>query len=312
MICGLNRVLEYKVSNEFNAARVDAYLSAVSDELSRSRAAALAQSGAVFINGKTANKKDKVYENDCVSVNVPEPVEYDVLAQDIKLDIVYEDDSLIVINKPQNMVVHPAPGNYSGTLVNALMSHCRGNLSGINGVLRPGIVHRIDNDTSGLIIVAKNDDAHRFLAEQLKDRSLSRIYYALVNGNIKQDSATINQPIGRNEKDRKKMCVTNKNSREAVTDFTVLKRYGKYTLVKCKLHTGRTHQIRVHMAYIGHSVVGDKTYGIKKEEFKLNGQLLHAKQISFIHPATKKQMSFEVDLPDYFKEVLDKLKPMEQ
>ena len=304
MICGLNRVLEYKVSNEFNAARVDAYLSAVSDELSRSRAAALAQSGAVFINGKTANKKDKVYENDCV--------EYDVLAQDIKLDIVYEDDSLIVINKPQNMVVHPAPGNYSGTLVNALMSHCRGNLSGINGVLRPGIVHRIDKDTSGLIIVAKNDDAHRFLAEQLKDRSLSRIYYALVNGNIKQDSATINQPIGRNEKDRKKMCVTNKNSREAVTDFTVLKRYGKYTLVKCKLHTGRTHQIRVHMAYIGHSVVGDKTYGIKKEEFKLNGQLLHAKQISFIHPATKKQMSFEVDLPDYFKEVLDKLKPMEQ
>ena len=305
-------MLEYRVSNEFNAVRVDAYLSAVSDELSRSRAAALAQSGAVFINGKTANKKDKVYENDCVLVNVPEPVEYDVLAQDIKLDIVYEDDSLIVINKPQNMVVHPAPGNYSGTLVNALMSHCRGNLSGINGVLRPGIVHRIDKDTSGLIIVAKNDDAHRFLAEQLKDRSLSRIYYALVNGNIKQDSATINQPIGRNEKDRKKMCVTNKNSREAVTDFTVLKRYGKYTLVKCKLHTGRTHQIRVHMAYIGHSVVGDKTYGIKKEEFKLNGQLLHAKQISFIHPVTKKQMSFEVDLPDYFKEVLDKLKPMEQ
>lgn len=298
---------EFTVNEEETDSRVDAYLAKVCDIVSRSRAAALCEEGAVCINGKPANKKDKVKENDFVTMQLPELEQCDICPEDIALDIVYEDESVIVINKPQGMVVHPAPGNYTGTLVNALMYHCKDNLSGINGVMRPGIVHRIDKDTSGLLIVAKNDTAHRFLAQQLKDRSLSRIYTALVNGNIKTDFATINQPIGRNEKDRKKMCVTSKNSREAQTDFEVIKRYGKYTLVECRLRTGRTHQIRVHMAYIGHSVVGDKTYGIKKENFKLSGQLLHARKIKFIHPVTKEQMSFEAEMPQYFKDVLDKL-----
>lgn len=297
----------FTVEKEYENSRVDSYISLVCDLVSRSRAAALCEEGAVFINEKIANKKDKLKENDVVEVNIPDLEMCDIEPENIELDVVYEDDFLIVINKPQGMVVHPAPGNYSATLVNALMYHCKDNLSGINGVMRPGIVHRIDKDTSGLLIVAKNDEAHRFLAQQLKDRSLSRIYVALVNGNIKVDEGTVNQPIGRNEKDRKKMCVTQKNSREAVTDFKVLARYGKYTLVECKLRTGRTHQIRVHMAYIGHSVVGDKTYGIKKEIFKLDGQLLHARKIKFIHPHTKVEMSFEVDIPQYFKDVLTKL-----
>lgn len=288
--------------------RLDAFVGAVAPALSRSHAAKLIEQGNVTIADKVPDKKYKVQPGEEVRVVIPPAQEYSIAAQDIPLDIVYEDDWLLVINKPQGMVVHPAPGNYDGTLVNALMQHCKGSLSGINGVMRPGIVHRIDKDTSGLLLVAKNDEAHTFLSGQLKDRSLSREYAALVNGNIKQDALTLDYPIGRNPSDRKKMCVTTKNARDAVTHVTVRERFGRYTLVTCKLQTGRTHQIRVHMAYIGHSVVGDKTYGIKKEAFKLDGQLLHAQKIEFIHPATKEKMEFSAPLPGYFTKVLERLR----
>ncbi len=302
-------ILEFTVEEEHTGKRLDSYLADVCDRVSRSRVAKLIEDGCVKVSGK-ADKKYKVSVGEKIILTIPAPEMLNIESEDIKLDIVYEDKSLLVINKKQGMVVHPAAGNYTGTLVNALMHHCGDELSGINGVMRPGIVHRIDKDTSGLIIVAKDDDAHRFLSDQLKDRSLSRIYYALVNGNVKLDEGDINQPIGRSDKDRKKMCVTQKNSRDALTHFKVIERLGKYTLVECKLSTGRTHQIRVHMAYIGHSVVGDKTYGIKKESFKLEGQLLHAKKIKFIHPQTKEEMAFEVDLPDYFKDTIEKLRKL--
>ncbi len=297
-----------EVEEQFCGMRLDSFVSEVLENISRSHAVKLISDGCVLVNGKMADKKNKVSLGDVLEITIPEAKELDICEEDIDLDIIYEDEYLLVVNKKQGMVVHPAAGNYSGTLVNALMHHCKGQLSGINGVMRPGIVHRIDKDTSGLIIVAKNDEAHLFLSEQLKDRSLSRVYYALVNGNIKIDEGEINQPIGRNEKDRKKMCVTNKNSREALTRFEVIERFGRYTLVRCHLSTGRTHQIRVHMAYIGHSVVGDRTYGQKKDEFKLDGQLLHAKKIKFIHPKTKSGMEFEAPLPDYFENVLEKLR----
>lgn len=288
--------------------RLDSYISEHVQEISRSHGVKLIEDGLVSMNGRPANKKDKVESGDIIDIIMPQPVELDIAAEDIELDIVYEDEYLLVINKPQGMVVHPAVGNYTGTLVNALMNHCKGGLSGINGIMRPGIVHRIDKDTSGLLLVAKNDIAHMFLSEQLKDRSLSRVYLALVNGNIKQDEGSIDAPIGRNSTDRKKMGVTNKNAREAITHFTVLERFGKYTLVECRLQTGRTHQIRVHMAHIGHSVVGDRTYGAKKEAFSLNGQLLHAARIKFVHPKNMDHMEFGVDLPIHFQNVLGGLR----
>lgn len=292
------------VSEKDEGMRLDAYLGGAASPLSRSRVVRLIEEGLVTKNGQILGKKYKVSAGDQISVIIPPPREYSAKAQDILLDVVYEDDDVIVINKPQGMVVHPAPGNLDSTLVNALLKHCRGGLSGIGGVLRPGIVHRIDKDTSGLLVAAKNDAAHIFLSAQLSDRSLSREYAALVNGNIKQDALTLDYPIGRSPSDRKKMCVTAKNSREAVTYVTVRERFGKYTLVNCKLQTGRTHQIRVHMAYIGHSVVGDKTYGIKKEAFRLEGQLLHAQKIEFVHPKTRERMQFCAPLPDYFEKVL--------
>ncbi len=298
------------VTKEDEGKRLDVYIAESLDNLSRSHAAKLIEEGLVTKDETILNKKYKVCEDDVIQIIVPQPQEYNIEAQDIELDVVYEDKDLLVINKKQGMVVHPAPGNYDGTLVNALMKHCEGSLSGINGVMRPGIVHRIDKDTSGLLIVAKNDEAHTFLSAQLADRSLSREYYALVNGNIKEDELTLDFPIGRNPNDRKKMCVTTKNARDAKTFVTVLERFGRYTLVKCKLQTGRTHQIRVHMAHIAHSVVGDKTYGIKKEAFKLEGQLLHAKRIEFIHPRSKEKMEFSCELPDYFEDVLKKLRKM--
>ncbi len=307
----MSDVFYLTVTEDLAGERLDLYLSKEVSEISRSRAASLIEDGFVKLKNGKADKKYKVKAGEEIELTLPEPEPLEVVSEDIKLDIVYEDDYLLVINKEQGMVVHPAVGNFSGTLVNALMHHCADTLSGINGVLRPGIVHRIDKDTSGLIIVAKNDEAHKFLSEQLKDRSLSRVYWALLNGNLKEDTGRINQPIGRSDKDRKKMCVTKKNSRDAQTDFTVLERYGRYTLTECRLKTGRTHQIRVHMAHIGHSVVGDKTYGIKKEAFKLQGQLLHAKKIKFIHPKTREEMEFEVPLPDYFEEVLTKLRKAE-
>lgn len=296
------------VENEQVGMRLDAFIAQQIEDVSRSYGVKLIESGRVTLCGAPLNKKYILKSGDEIDVEIPEPENTTVAAEDIPLDIVYEDDELLVIHKKQGMVVHPGAGNTSGTLVNALLHYCKDSLSGIGGVLRPGIVHRIDKDTSGLLIVAKNDAAHRMLSEQLKDRSLSRTYYAIVNGNIKEDDLHIDLPIGRSPSDRKKMCVTTKNSREAITHVAVLERYGKYTLVACKLKTGRTHQIRVHLSYLGHSIVGDPVYGLKKEPFKLNGQLLHAKHIRFLHPTNGREMEFEAPLPDYFTDTLEKIR----
>ena len=276
-------------------------------DISRNYAANLCEEKLVEVNGKAVEKKHKLKIGDTVKINLPEPENIEVVPEDIKLDIVYEDNDVIVVNKPKGMVVHPAPGNTSGTLVNALMYHCKDNLSAINGVIRPGIVHRIDKDTSGLLVVAKNNEAHLKLAEQLKSRKALRRYTALVNGNIKEDEFTIDKPIARHPNDRKKMAVVY-GGREAVTHVKVLERFGRYTLVECRLETGRTHQIRVHMASIGHSIVGDKTYGTAKEKFNLSGQLLHAETIGFEHPSSGKLMEFTSEIPDDFANVLEILR----
>ena len=288
--------------------RCDTYIAENVPFVTRSFAKHLFESGAVTVNGKQVKASFKLSEGDKIELELPEPKPLEAKAQNIPLDIVYEDDDVLVIDKPRGMVVHPAAGNEDGTLVNAVLYHCGGKLSGINGVLRPGIVHRIDKDTTGLLVVAKNDNAHLSLTNQLSDRSLSRTYYAIVHGNITEDSGTVSAPVARSEHDRKKMAVTHKNGKEAVTDFTVLERFGKYTLVRCKLRTGRTHQIRVHMRHIGHPILGDKTYGVKKEEFSLSGQLLHAGEIGFIHPRTGEHVSFTSPLPVDFKDTLDKIR----
>lgn len=287
--------------------RIDVYISGLIEDMSRSSIQKLISEGNVTVNSKQIKSNYKVKLNDVINVIIPEPEVLDIAAEDIPLEIVYEDDDLAVINKAQGMVVHPAPGHYSGTLVNGLMYHLK-NLSSINGVLRPGIVHRLDMNTSGLMLVAKNDKSHNFIAKCLKEHSINRIYYALVEGNVKEDSGTIDAPLGRSEKDRKKYTVTYKNSKNAVTNFWVVERYGIYTLVKCKLETGRTHQIRVHMKHIGHPVVGDDVYGSKKDKFGLTGQLLHSKSVGFIHPTTGEYMEFDSNLPDYFVKVLNKVK----
>ena len=289
------------------AMRADKYISENVEAISRSYVKNLFDEGKIKVNGVVKSASYKLKAGDVIEFSVPEPEEIEAIPEDIPLDIVFEDDNLLVINKPRGMVVHPAPGNSSGTLVNAVLFHCKGNLSGINGHFRPGIVHRIDKDTTGLLVVAKTNEAHLFLSDQLGDRSLSREYYALVHGNIKEDTGTIDAPIARSDNDRKKMAVTYKNSREAVTDFFVEKRFGLYTLVRCKLRTGRTHQIRVHMKHIGHPIVGDKTYGVKKEEFSRQGQLLHAGKIGFIHPVTKEKVYYSVPLPEDFEKVLNLL-----
>lgn len=286
--------------------RLDKYISEHT-ELSRSYAAKLAEEGLVIVNGSTADKKCKLKGGERIEISVPEPETLEALPQDIPVDIVYEDDQLIVVNKPQGMVVHPAPGNPDGTLVNGLLYHC--SLSGINGVIRPGIVHRIDKDTSGLLVVAKTNAAHESLAAQLKERKALRRYYCIVNGNIREDEGVIDKPIGRHPIDRKRMAVID-GGREAVTHYRVLERFKGYCLVECTLETGRTHQIRVHMSYIGHSIVGDPVYGIKKERFKTNGQLLHAKTIGFVHPTTGELMEFDSELPDYFADILEKLRKL--
>ena len=286
--------------------RLDKFISGNSD-ISRSYAAKLCEDGLVTLGSKPLAKKYKITGGEEITIELPEPEEMTAEPEDIPLDIVYEDDDVIVVNKPQGMCVHPAVGNEHGTLVNGLMYHCKGSLSAINGVIRPGIVHRIDKDTSGLLICAKNNEAHLKLSEQLKERKAMRKYIALVNGNIKEDSGTINKPIARHPIDRKKMAVV-QGGREAVTHFNVLERFGKYTLVECILETGRTHQIRVHMASIGHSIVGDPLYGIKKEKFSLNGQLLHAKTIGFIHPKTGEMMEFTSELPEHFTNIIEKLR----
>ena len=286
--------------------RLDKFIADNSD-ISRSYAAKLCEDGLVKSGDKTLAKKYKITGKEEIMIDIPEPEELSIEPEDIPLDIVYEDSDVIVINKPQGLCVHPAPGNESGTLVNGLVYHCGNELSAINGVIRPGIVHRIDKDTSGLLIVAKNDKAHLMLSAQLKERKAMRKYVALVNGNIKEDSGTINKPIARNPVDRKKMAIV-QGGREAVTHFNVLERFGQYTLLECILETGRTHQIRVHLTSIGHSIVGDPLYGIKKEKFNLKGQLLHAKTIGFIHPTTGEMMEFSSDIPDYFQNIIEKLR----
>ncbi len=295
------------IKDRSEECRADVFVSEHSGEVSRSYAKKLFDKELVRVNGRLAKGSLKLKVGDEVEFCIPEAEPIEAEAENIPLDVVYEDESVLVINKPRGMVVHPAAGNEKGTLVNAVLYHCGESLSGINGSMRPGIVHRIDKDTTGLLVVAKNDRAHKLLADQLADRSLSRIYYTLVNGNIKEDEGTVSAPIDRSSKDRKKMAVCS-DGRQAVTDFTVLERFGDYTFVKCKLRTGRTHQIRVHMKHIGHSVVGDKAYGIKNERFALKGQLLHAGEISFIHPDTGKTASFSCRLPDDFCNVLEILR----
>lgn len=292
----------------------------VSEEgaVTRSFAVKLIENGSVLVNGKISNKKYALREGDIVDIDIPEPEEYEAKPENIPLDIVYEDKSVIVINKPSGMVVHPAAGNLDGTLVNALLYHCKDSLSGINGVIRPGIVHRIDKDTSGLLVVAKTDTAHLHLADQLKTHDVSRVYHAIVTGNIKEDTGTVDAPIGRNPHDRKKMAVIRGDgtARDAVTHFRVLERYGRFTYLELELETGRTHQIRVHMASIGHPLVGDEVYGgggtdfEKKNAKLLMGQCLHAKKLSFTHPDTNEPVSFECPLPSEFEAVLDKLRKM--
>lgn len=299
--------LKLTVDESGAGVRIDKFLSDTLDGFTRSGISKLIADGNVTVNAAQVSKNYKCRMNDNILVVVPDAVPLEVQAENIPLDIVYEDDDLLVVNKPKGMVVHPAAGNYSKTLVNALLYHCRDSLSGINGVIRPGIVHRIDKDTSGLLIVAKNDAAHLSLAEQIKEHSFHRAYQAVCYGNIKEDSGTVHQPIGRNPKDRKKMAVTDKNSKDAVTHYEVLKRYGDFTHIKCILETGRTHQIRVHMAYIGHPLAGDPVYGPKKVIESLNGQCLHAGEIGFIHPRTGEYLEFRSGLPDYFTAFLNKL-----
>lgn len=295
------------IISEFQGIRIDKFLANSELDISRSLIAAHIEKGNILVNGNKINKKYKLLLGDEVKINIPDPVPYEAKAENIPLDIIYEDDDLLVVNKQKGMVVHPAPGNYDGTLVNALLYHCKDSLSGINGVMRPGIVHRIDKDTSGLLIVAKNDFSHTFLAEQIKEHSFTREYEAVVVGNIKDENGTIDAPIGRNSNDRKKMCITSKNSKNAVTHYSVICRYKGYTHIKCVLETGRTHQIRVHMASLGHPVSGDTVYGIKNEKVDFTGQCLHARKIGFVHPKTGNYLEFTSDLPEYFQQFLCKL-----
>jgi len=290
-------------TDALSGIRLDKAISEFIPEISRSYGAKLIEDGNILINGKKAKVSTKISAGDEIKVILPKPKVLEVKAQDIKLDIVYEDDCLLVINKPIDMVVHPSAGHEDGTLVNALMAHCGDSLSTINGVMRPGIVHRIDRDTTGLLVVAKGDAAHENLSAQLKERTLKRRYFAIVHNNIAEDKGTVNAPLDRSPRDRKKMAVVN-GGREAVTHFEVLERFGRYTYIACDLDTGRTHQIRVHMKHIGHPLVGDKTYGVKKEEFNLPGQMLHAGKIGFIHPKSGEYMEFTAPLPEVFEKTL--------
>ena len=290
--------------------RLDAFLARSLPELSRSAAQKLIEDGNVLRNGKHPKKNDKLNPGDEISVTIPEPKAVDIVATQMDLDIVYEDEDVLVINKPKGLVVHPAAGHQDDTLVNGLLHAMGEELSGINGELRPGIVHRIDKDTSGLLAVAKNDRAHVWLASQLKDHTMHRVYDAIVCGSFREDSGTVDAPIGRHPTDRKKMCVTARNSREAVTHWEVVRRYRGYTHIRCKLETGRTHQIRVHMAHIGHPILGDLVYGRKKPELGQSSQCLHAGQLCFLHPQDGRPVMVFAELPDYFREVIEKLEKM--
>lgn len=297
---------EFKVEENEEGTRLDVYISSKLEDKSRSYIQDVIEAGNVKVNDKQKKSNYKLRIKDYVTLMMPENKELEVEKENITLDILYEDSDVIVVNKPQGMVVHPAPGNLSGTLVNALLFHCK-DLSGINGVNRPGIVHRIDKDTSGILVVAKNDNAHQKLAEQLKEHTMTREYIALVEGVINSDEGIVDAPLGRHPVDRIKMSVI-KNGRNAITHFKVLERFKANTLVKCILETGRTHQIRVHMSHIGHPIVGDPVYGYKKQKFKLEGQLLHAKKLGFIHPSSGKYMEFESQMPNYFTKVINVLR----
>ncbi|WP_432400718.1 RluA family pseudouridine synthase [Wukongibacter sp. M2B1] len=302
--------IKLTVDNIEASIRLDLYLSRELNDLSRSYVQKLIEKGNVKINSEVIlSKKFKISMNDEIEIVIPEPEKLKLEPENIPIEIVYEDEDLMVVYKPQGMVVHPAPGHYTGTLVNALLYHSE-KLSSINGIIRPGIVHRIDKDTSGLLMIAKNNVAHNSLAAQLKEHSTNRIYSALVHGNLETDSGTIDLPIGRHPVNRLKRAVVENNGKRAVTHFKVIERLSGFNLVDLKLETGRTHQIRVHMAYLGHPLVGDPLYGFKKEKFKLNGQALHAKVIGFVHPTTGKYMEFCCELPDYFKSLLDKLRSL--
>ena len=301
-------VFTYYVDDDGVGTRVDRFLVDNMEGYTRSSLQRLLDEGNVLVGNSPVAKNYKCKQGDVISVSVPDAKPLDLEAQNIPLDIVYEDHDLLVVNKQKGMVVHPANGNPDGTLVNALMYHCGDSLSGINGIIRPGIVHRIDKDTSGLLIVAKNDVAHVGLAQQIKDHSFTRAYEAVVYGNVKEDEGTVNLPIGRNPKDRKKMAVVKTNSKPAVTHYQVLERFGDFTHIRCVLETGRTHQIRVHMAYIGHPVAGDGVYGPRKVITELEGQCLHAKQIGFVHPITNKYLEFDSELPDYFTKFISKIR----
>lgn len=304
-----SEVINITAAPEEAGTRLDAFIGGNLEEVSRSYATQLIEKGNVSINGNVeTSKKKKISSGDEITIEFPEPSTLDVTPEDIPLEIVYEDDDVIVVNKPRGMVVHPSVGNWSGTLVNAIMFHCGDSLSSINGVVRPGIVHRIDKDTSGLLMIAKNDKAHEALAEQLKLHSVTREYTALVYDNIKDDDITINEPIGRDEKNRLRRAVWGSGHKEAVTHIHVIKRYGKYTLVKARLETGRTHQIRVHMAYIKHPLVGDELYGPKKQPpFGLKGQFLHAGTLGFVHPVTGEYLEFHSELPEILRDILEKI-----
>lgn len=300
--------LDFIVEAGEESVRIDRYLAEHCADFSRSYLQKLLKDQAVSVNGKPVKANYKTQEGDRILLEVPDLREPDILPEDIPLDILYEDEYLMVVNKPKDMVVHPSAGHMEGTLVNGIMAHCKGRLSGINGVLRPGIVHRIDKDTTGALLICKDDAVHRDIAEQLKEHSIKRRYRAIVLGNLKEDEGTVDAPIGRHPVERKKMAVNYKNGKEAVTHYKVLERFGQYTYIECRLETGRTHQIRVHMASIGHPLLGDMVYGTAKNPWKLQGQTLHAMILGFRHPVTGEYMEFEAPLPEYFCKLLDKLR----
>lgn len=301
--------MDYTITNEQENLRIDKYLAQTVPDISRSYLQKLVTDGQVLVNGVPVKTSYKLKSGDVVQVTIPEPEVLQIIPEDIPLDILYEDADILIVNKPKGMVVHPAAGHTTGTLVNAVMYHCKDELSSINGVLRPGIVHRIDMDTTGVLVVCKNDMAHQSLAEQLKVHSITRIYYAIVYDNLPEEEGTIHKPIGRHPTNRKKQAVNVKNGRDAITHYRVLERLqGKYTLVECRLETGRTHQIRVHMASIHHPLLGDTLYGPAKDPFHLQGQTLHAGVLGFVHPRTGQYVEFRAELPEYFQELLNRLR----